>query len=173
MIDALGEEGAAKAMPEIQQAQMQMARQLIQSGQATPEQAEVAVQNPQFITRLTNAYKLREFLAQNGQWGEAASGAGGWGTAAGLAAGGLTLGLTRNPSAAAKIGAAGAALGAGIGGAQGFTQGAQGFDAAMPLTGLMNITPLPDGDYQIGNAVIPKAMVQKNYQLFGLTAPPK
>ena len=33
--------------------------------------------------------------------------------------------------------------------------------------------PLPDGDYQIGNAVIPKAMVQKNYQLFGLTAPPK
>lgn len=173
VIDALGEEGAAKAMQEIQQAQMQMARQLIQSGQATPEQAEVAVQNPQFITRLTNAYKLREFLAQNGQWGEAASGAGGWGTAAGLAAGGLTLGLTRNPSAAAKIGAAGAALGAGIGGAQGFTQGAQGFDAAMPLTGLMNITPLPDGDYQIGNAVIPKAMVQKNYQLFGLTAPPK
>ena len=173
VIDALGEEGAAKAMQEIQQAQMQMARQLIQSGQATPEQAEVAVQNPQFITRLTNAYKLREFLAQNGQWGEAASGAGGWGTAAGLAAGGLTLGLTRNPSAAAKIGAAGAALGAGIGGAQGFTQGAQGFDAAMPLTGLMNITPLPDGDYQIGNAVIPKAMVQKNHQLFGLTAPPK
>ena len=173
VIDALGEEGAAKAMQEIQQAQMQMARQLIQSGQATPEQAEVAVQNPQFITRLTNAYKLREFLAQNGQWGEAASGAGGWGTAAGLAAGGLTLGLTRNPSAAAKIGAAGAALGAGIGGAQGFTQGAQGFDAAMPLTGLMNITPLPNGDYQIGNAVIPKAMVQKNYQLFGLTAPPK
>lgn len=173
VIDALGEEGAAKAMPEIQQAQMQMARQLIQSGQATPEQAEALVQNGQFISRLTNAYKLREFLAQNGQWGEAASGAGGWGTAAGLAAGGLTLGLTRNPIAAAKMGAAGAALGAGIGGAQGFTQGAQGFDAAMPLTGLMNITPLPDGDYQIGNAVIPKAMVQKNYQLFGLTAPPK
>lgn len=173
VIDALGEEGAAKAMQEIQQAQMQMARQLIQSGQATPEQAEVAVQNPQFITRLTNAYKLREFLAQNGQWGEAASGAGGWGTAAGLAAGGLTLGVTRNPGAAAKAAAAGSALGAGIGGAQGFTQGAQGFDAAMPLTGLMNITPLPDGDYQIGNAVIPKAMVQKNYQLFGLTAPPK
>ena len=173
VIDALGEEGAAKAMPEIQQAQMQMARQLIQSGQATPEQAEALVQNGQLISRLTNAYKLREFLAQNGQWGEAASGAGGWGTAAGLAAGGLTLGLTRNPSAAAKMGAAGAALGAGIGGAQGFTQGAQGFDAAMPLTGLMDITPLPDGDYQIGNAVIPKAMVQKNYQLFGLTAPPK
>lgn len=173
VIDALGEEGAAKAMQEIQQAQMQMARQLIQSGQATPEQAEVAVQNPQFITRLTNAYKLREFLAQNGQLGEAASGAGGWGTAAGLAAGGLTLGVTRNPGAAAKAAAAGAALGAGIGGVQGFTQGAQGFDAAMPLTGLMNITPLPDGDYQIGNAVIPKAMVQKNYQLFGLTAPPK
>jgi hypothetical protein len=173
VIDALGEEGAAKAMPEIQQAQMQMARQLIQSGQATPEQAEAAVQNPQFISRLTNAYKLREFLAQNGQWGEAASGAGGWGAAAGLAAGGLTLGLTRNPSAAAKMGAAGAALGAGIGGAQGFTQGAQGFDAAMPLTGLMNIIPLPDGDYQIGNAVIPKALVQKNYQLFGLTVPPK
>ena len=43
----------------------------------------------------------------------------------------------------------------------------------MPLTGLMNITPLPNGDYQIGNAVIPKAMVQKNYRLFGLTAPPK
>lgn len=173
VIDALGEEGAAKAMPEIQQAQMQMARQLIQSGQATPEQAEAAVQNPQFITRLTNAYKLREFLAQNGQWGEAASGAGGWGTAAGLAAGGLTLGLTRNPGVAAKAAAAGGALGAGIGGAQGFTQGAQGFDAEMPLTGLMDITPLPDGDYQIGNAVIPKAMVQKNYQLFGLTAPPK
>jgi|GEM_PF-4124192 len=173
VIDALGEEGAAKAMQEIQQAQMQMARQLIQSGQATPEQAEAAVQNPQFITRLTNAYKLREFLAQNGQWGEAASGAGGWGTAAGLAAGGLTLGLTRNPGVAAKAAAAGGALGAGIGGAQGFTQGAQGFDAAMPLTELMNITPLPDGDYQIGNAVIPKAMVQKNYQLFGLTAPPK
>ena len=173
VIDALGEEGAAKAMQEIQQAQMQMARQLIQSGQATPEQAEVAVQNPQFITRLTNAYKLREFLAQNGQWGEAASGAGGWGTAAGLAAGGLTLGLTRNPGVAARAAAAGGALGAGVGGAQGFTQGAQGFDAAMPLTGLMNITPLPNGDYQIGNAVIPKAMVQKNYQLFGLTAPPK
>ena len=173
VIDALGEEGAAKAMPEIQQAQMQMASQLIQSGQATQEQAEAAVQNPQFISRLTNAYKLREFLAQNGQWGEAASGAGGWGTAAGLAAGGLTLGVTRNPGAAAKAAGAGAALGAGIGGAQGFTQGAQGFDAAMPLTGLMDITPLPDGDYQIGNAVIPKAMVQKNYQLFGLTAPPK
>lgn len=173
VIDALGEEGAAKAMPEIQQAQMQMARQLIQSGQATPEQAEAAVQNPQFIARLTNAYKLREFLAQNGQWGEAASGAGGWGTAAGLAAGGLTLGLTRNPGVAAKAAAAGGALGAGVGGAQGFTQGAQGFDAEMPLTELMNITPLPDGDYQIGNAVIPKAMVQKNYRLFGLTAPPK
>lgn len=173
VIDALGEEGAAKAMPEIQQAQMQMARQLIQSGQATPEQAEALVQNGQLISRLTNAYKLREFLAQNGQWGEAASGAGGWGTAAGLAAGGLTLGLTRNPGVAAKAAAAGGALGAGIGGAQGFTQGAQGFDAAMPLTGLMDITPLPDGDYQISNAVIPKAMVQKNYQLFGLTAPPK
>lgn len=173
VIDALGEEGAAKAMPEIQQAQMQLARQLIQSGQATPEQAEAAVQNPQFITRLTNAYKLREFLAQNGQWGEAAGGAGGWGTAAGLAAGGLTLGLTRNPGVAARAAAAGGALGAGVGGAQGFTQGAQGFDAAMPLTELMNITPLPDGDYRIGNAVIPKAMVQKNYQLFGLTAPPK
>ena len=173
VIDALGEEGAAKAMPEIQQAQMQMARQLIQSGQATPEQAEALVQNGQLISRLTNAYKLREFLAQNGQWGEAAGGAGGWGTAAGLAAGGLTLGVTRNPGAAAKAAAAGAALGAGVGGAQGFTQGAQGFDAAMPLTGLMDIAPLPDGDYQIGNAVIPKAMVQKNYQLFGLTAPPK
>ena len=173
VIDALGEEGAAKALPEIQQAQMEMARQLIQSGQATPEQAEAAVSNPQFLTRLTQAYKLREFLAQNGQWGEAAGGAGGWGTAAGLAAGGLTLGLTRNPGAAAKAAAAGAALGAGVGGARGFTQGAQGFDAATPLTGLMDITPLPDGDYQIGNAVIPKAMVQKNYQLFGLTAPPK
>lgn len=173
VIDALGEEGAAKAMPEIQQAQMQLARQLIQSGQATPEQAEALVQNGQLISRLTNAYKLRDFLAQNGQWGEAASGAGGWGTAAGLAAGGLTLGLTRNPGAAAKAAAAGAALGAGVGGAQGFTQGAQGFEAEMPLTGLMDITPLPDGDYQIGNAVIPKAMVQKNYQLFGLTAPPK
>lgn len=173
VIDALGEEGAAKAVPEIQQAQMQLARQLIQSGQATPEQAEALVQNGQLISRLTNAYKLREFLAQNGQWGEAAGGAGGWGTAAGLAAGGLTLGVTRNSGAAAKAAAAGAALGAGIGGAQGFTKGAQGFDAEMPLTGLMDITPLPDGDYQIGNAVIPKAMVQKNYQLFGLTAPPK
>ena len=151
---------------------MEMARQLIQSGQATPEQAEVAVQNPQFITRLTNAYKLREFLAQNGQWGEAASGAGGWGAVGGVLGG--ALGLRLGGARGASIGAgAGAALGAGVGGAQGFTQGAQGFDAAMPLTGLMNITPLPNGDYQIGNAVIPKAMVQKNYQLFGLTAPPK
>lgn len=172
VIDALGEEGAAKAMQEIQQAQMQMAGQLIQSGQATQEQAEAAVQNPQFITRLTNAYKLREFLAQNGQWGEAASGAGGWGAVGGVLGG--ALGLRLGGARGASIGAgAGSALGAGIGGAQGFTQGAQGFDAEMPLTGLMDITPLPDGDYQIGNAVIPKAMVQKNYQLFGLTAPPK
>lgn len=172
VIDALGEEGAAKAMPEIQQAQMQMARQLIQSGQATPEQAEVAVSNPQFITRLTNAYKLREFLAQNG----AAAGAvdqSGLGALGGALAGLGTLALTKSPTLAKSVGLGAGLAGAAAGGARGYTQGVQGFDSNTPLTGLMNITPLPDGDYQIGNAIIPKSFVQKNYQLFGLTAPPK
>lgn len=172
VIDALGEEGAAKAMPEIQQAQMEMARQLIQSGQATPEQAEAAVSNPQFLTRLIQAYKLREFLAQNG----AAAGAvdqSGLGALGGALAGLGTLALTKSPTLAKSVGLGAGLAGAAAGGARGYTQGVQGFDSNTPLTGLMNITPLPDGDYQIGNAIIPKSFVQKNYQLFGLTAPPK
>ena len=172
VIDALGEEGAAKALPEIQQAQMEMARQLIQSGQATPEQAEAAVSNPQFLTRLTQAYKLRDVLAQNG----AAAGAidqSGLGALGGAAAGLGTLALTRSPTLAKSVGLGAGLAGAAAGGARGYTQGVQGFDSNTPLTGLMNIVPMENGDYQIGNAVIPKAMVQKNYQLFGLTAPPK
>ena len=172
VIDALGEEGAAKALPEIQQAQMEMARQLIQSGQATPEQAEVAVSNPQFLTRLTQAYKLRDVLAQNG----AAAGAidqSGLGALGGAVAGLGTLALTKSPTLAKSVGLGAGLAGAAAGGARGYTQGVQGFDSNTPLTGLMNIVPMENGDYQIGNAVIPKAMVQKNYQLFGLTAPPK
>ena len=172
VIDALGEEGAAKALPEIQQAQMEMARQLIQSGQATPEQAEAAVSNPQFLTRLTQAYKLREFLAQNG----AAAGAidqSGLGALGGVAAGLGTLALTKSPTLAKSVGLGAGLAGAAAGGARGYTQGVQGFDPNTPLTGLMNIVPMENGDYQIGNAIVPKSFVQKNYQLFGLTAPPK
>lgn len=172
VIDALGEEGAAKALPEIQQAQMEMARQLIQSGQATPEQAEAAVSNPQFLTRLTQAYKLRDVLAQNG----AAAGAvdqSGLGALGGAAAGLGTLALTKSPTLAKSVGLGAGLAGAAAGGARGYTQGVQGFDSNTPLTGLMNIVPMENGDYQIGNAIVPKSFVQKNYQLFGLTAPPK
>lgn len=172
VIDALGEEGAAKALPEIQQAQMEMARQLIQSGQATPEQAEAAVSNPQFLTRLTQAYKLRDVLAQNG----AAAGAidqSGLGALGGAAAGLGTLALTKSPTLAKSVGLGAGLAGAAAGGARGYTQGVQGFDSNTPLTGLMNIVPMQNGDYQIGNAIVPKSFVQKNYQLFGLTAPPK
>lgn len=172
VIDALGEEGAAKALPEIQQAQMEMARQLIQSGQATPEQAEAAVSNPQFLTRLTQAYKLRDVLAQNG----AAAGAidqSGLGALGGAAAGLGALALTKSPTLAKSVGLGAGLAGAAAGGARGYTQGVQGFDSNTPLTGLMNIVPMENGDYQIGNAIVPKSFVQKNYQLFGLTAPPK
>lgn len=172
VIDALGEEGAAKALPEIQQAQMEMARQLIQSGQATPEQAEAAVSNPQFLTRLTQAYKLRDVLAQNG----ASAGAidqSGLGALGGVAAGLGTLALTKSPTLAKSVGLGAGLAGAAAGGARGYTQGVQGFDSNTPLTGLMNIVPMENGDYQIGNAIVPKSFVQKNYQLFGLTAPPK
>ena len=172
VIDALGEEGAAKAMPEIQQAQMEMARQLIQSGQATPEQAEAAVSNPQFLTRLIQAYKLRDVLAQN----SAAAGAvdqSGLGALGGVAAGLGTLALTKSPTLAKFVGLGAGLAGAAAGGARGYTQGVQGFDSNTPLTGLMNIVPMENGDYQIGNAIVPKSFVQKNYQLFGLTAPPK
>lgn len=172
VIDALGEEGAAKALPEIQQAQMEMARQLIQSGQATPEQAEAAVSNPHFLTRLIQAYKLRDVLAQNG----AAAGAidqSGLGALGGVAAGLGTLGLTKSPTLAKSVGLGAGLAGAAAGGARGYTQGVQGFDSNTPLTGLMNIVPMENGDYQIGNAIVPKSFVQKNYQLFGLTAPPK
>ena len=97
----------------------------------------------------------------------------GLGALGGMAAGLGTLALTKSPTLAKSVGLGAGLAGAAAGGARGYAQGVQGFDSNTPLTGLMNITPLPDGDYQIGNAVIPKATVQKNYQLFGLTAPPK
>lgn len=168
--DALGEEGAAKAMPEIQQAQMQMAREMIQSG-ASPEAAEAAVQNGQFMAKLANAYKLREELKKNGAFAGMVDQSG-WGALGGVAAGLGTLALTRNPGMAKKAGLMVGGLGAGAGAASGFAGGVQGFNPDTPLNEMMNLQATADGAYTIGNSVIPKSFVQKHFQLFGLSAPP-